>query len=97
MGDTIFDSEIRIDNYTIRRNDRNRQGGGVCMYIRRDLAFNAVDELSHDDIEATWIKLLIPKTKPIVCGVVYRPPDQTNFYELELFESLCLDRALFDE
>ena len=37
------------------------------MYIRRDLAFNAVDELSHDDIEATWIELLLPKTKPIVC------------------------------
>ena len=94
LDDTIFDSEIRIDNYTVRRNDRNRQGGGVCMYIRRDLAFNAVDELSHD-IEATWIELLLPKTKPIVCGVVYRPPDQTNFYEL--FESLCLDSALFDE
>ena len=26
---------------------------------------------------------------------MYRPPDQTNFYEL--FESLCLDSALFNE
>ena len=67
-------------------NDRNRQGGGVCMYIRKDLAFNALDELSHDDIEAIWIELLLPKTKLIVCGVVYRPPDQTKFYEL--FESV---------
>ena len=65
------------------------------MYIRKDLAFNALDELSHDDIEATWIELLLPKTKLIVCGVVYRPPDQTKFYEL--FESVCLDSSLFDE
>ena len=95
LDDTICDSEIRTDNYTVRRNDRNRQGGGLCMYIRNYLAFNVLDELSHDDIEATWIELLLPKTKPIACGVVYRPPDQTISYDL--FESVCLDSSLFDE
>ena len=41
----------------------------MCMYIRRDLAFNAFDESYHDDIEATWIERLLLKTKPIVCEV----------------------------
>ena len=36
LDDSIFDSEIQIDNYNITRKDRNRHGGGVCFYIRRD-------------------------------------------------------------
>ena len=95
LDETIDDREIHIDNYTVRRNDKNRHGGGVCMYIRRDLAFNSVDELCHDDIEATWIELLLPKTKPILCGVLYRPLDQSDFYDV--FEGFCLDSALLNE
>ena len=39
------------------------------------------------------IEILLPKTKLIVCGVVYRPPHQNNFYEL--FESVCLTSSYF--
>ena len=95
LDGTIFDSEISIENYTVRRNYRNRQVDGVCVYIRSDLAFNTLDDISHHEIEATWIELLLPKTKPIICGVVYRPPDQSNFYEL--FEGVCLASSLFNE
>lgn len=59
------------------------------------MAFNPLDQLSHEDLEAMWIELLLPKTKPIVCGVVYRPPHQTDFYEL--LESLCLATSYFNE
>ena len=34
LDGTIFDSEIHIDNYFVRRNNRNRHGDGVCLYIR---------------------------------------------------------------
>ena len=40
--------------------------------------------MSHDGLEAIWFDLLLPKTKPIVVGTVYRPPDQNGF--LDLFE-----------
>ena len=95
LDETVLDSEIQIQNYSIRRKDRNRHGGGVCIYVRTDLAFNPLDQLSHDNLEATWIELLLPKTKPIVCGVVYRPPQQTDFYEL--LESVGLETSFFDE
>ena len=75
----MFDSEIQIAGYDIRRKDRSRHDDGVCIYIRSDLAFNQIDELSHDELEATWIEILLPKTNHIVCGVVYRPPHQTTF------------------
>ena len=35
-----------------------------------------------EDLETAWIELLLPKTKPIFVGVCYRPPKQTDFYEL---------------
>ena len=95
LDGTIFDSEISKENYTVRRNYRNRQVDGVCVYIRSYLAFNTLDDISHPEIEATWIELLLPKTKPIICGVVYRPPDQSNFYEL--FEGVCFASSLFNE
>ena len=60
----------------------------MCIYVRSDLAFNPIDELSHEDLEATWTELLLPKTKPIVCGVIYRPPHQINLYDV--LEDECL-------
>ena len=73
-NETVFDSEIHIENYIVRHRDRNRQGGGVCVSVRNDLTFDPVDDLSHVDLEATWIEILPPKTKRIVFGTVYRPP-----------------------
>ena len=76
------DSEIEIENYTVVRKDRNRKGGGVCVYIRADIGFNVGPELDLADVEAVWLDILLPKFKPILVGARYRPPDQTNFYEL---------------
>ena len=87
LDSTVFDSEIHIDNYNILRKDRERRGGGVCLYIRDDLAFNPRPDLLHNELEATWCELLLPKSKPILCGVIYRPPKQSQFYQL--LESVC--------
>ncbi len=62
------------ESYEREGNDRNREGGGVCTYIRNDIAFTSRDDLAHDSLETTWFELLLPKTKPIVVGSVYRPP-----------------------
>ena len=34
LDNSVFDSEITIPNYVVCRNDRNRHGGGVCVYVR---------------------------------------------------------------
>ena len=53
LDDTVPDSEIDIENYFVQRKDRNRQVGGVCIYIRKDLSFNNRSDLNHADLEAT--------------------------------------------
>lgn len=82
LDNTVQYAEISIPNYVMVRKDRNRMGGGVCMYIRSDLAFNPRTDLEHEDLEAIWIELLLPKTKPIIIGTCYRPPKQSDFYKL---------------
>ena len=37
LDKSVLDGEVNIDGYEIKRCDRNRQGGGVACYIRKDL------------------------------------------------------------
>ena len=82
-----MDSEIEVENYVCIRKDRNRHGGGVAMYIRNDIAHDVRSDLSHNELEALWVNILLPKTKPILVGVCYRPPNQNNFYSY--LEDMC--------
>ena len=41
LDNSINDNEVKIDGYSIIRNDRNRNGGGVVCYIRNNLCFNS--------------------------------------------------------
>lgn len=57
------------------------------MFIRADLVFNLRADLNEDDLEAVWADILFPKSKPILVGVCYRPPEQNDF--LTKLENLC--------
>jgi hypothetical protein len=59
LDESVPDSELDIDNYTVIRKDRNRNSGGVCMYIRKDVAFNKRPELSKDT-ESVWVDIMLP-------------------------------------
>ena len=80
LDHTVNDSEIEIENYVVVRKDRNRSGGGVCMFIHKDLSFNVRNDLEHKHLESIWVDLILPKSKPILIGTCYRPPDQRDFY-----------------
>lgn len=55
---------------------------GSCVYVRSDIGFNVRSDLSNDNLEAVWIDILLTKSKPILVGALYRPPDQRNFVEI---------------
>ena len=80
LDETILNEEIEINGYTLDRCDRNRKGGGVACYIRNDISFNIRENFSNE-IENIFLDILLPKTKPILIGIVYRPPDQYDFLE----------------
>ena len=78
LNKSITNSEILIDNYDLLSCDRNRNAGGVVCYIRNDLSYTQKN-LFPNDIENVFFEIHLPKTKPITAGIVYRPPNQTNF------------------
>ena len=81
--------EVNIDNYKILRCDRNRHEGGVACYITNNLSYNMRNDLSYNilsvfpcKIENIFFKILLPSTKPMIVGTIYRPSSQNNFLEL---------------
>ena len=57
----------------VRRNNK------ICQFFQEP--FRNRNDLNHESLEATWFELLMPKSKPIMIGTVYRPPDKNNFVE----------------
>ena len=76
-----MDPEISINNYKILRCDRNRQGGVVACYVRNDLSYNILSVFPRE-VENMFFKILLPNTKPVTVGTIYRPPNQSKFLEI---------------
>ena len=91
----IPDSLIDMPHYFALRKDRkNKMGGGVMMYIRNGLQFRLLDNVFHDfnhcdHFEIMWV-LVRPRRLPrevsviIVC-IVYFPP----WYSAAMNDELC--------
>ena len=89
MDNTINDSEVEIENYNLERRDRNRNGGGVCIFVRSDISYNLRDDLPVlKDLESIWIDIMIPKSKPLVICVCYRIKKTAQFFQ-------CFGTSLF--
>ena len=65
LDKSVLDGEVNIDGYEIKRSDRNRHGGGVACYIRKDLVFSPREDFSPD-IENVFFDIHLPKSKPIL-------------------------------
>ena len=81
MAILFSDLEVNLPGYDILRCDRNRNGGSVACYIRKDLCFNT-KALNHKEIKNIIFDILLPKLEPITIDLFYRPPNQDNFIEL---------------
>ena len=81
LDDFILSSEIHVDNYNRLCNDRNRHGREVACQIRNDLSYHA-KSFFPPEIQNISLELLLPNTKPVVVGIIYRPPSQLDFLEI---------------
>ena len=79
------DNLYTLDGYSsiyMEKIENKKKGSGVAMYIRGDIPYVRIDELStvNKDIEILFAKLLLKETS-IFVGVLYRPPngDVHNF------------------
>ena len=74
LDGSVTSAEVNINGYSIIRNDKNRNGGGVACYMRNDLCVN-IKNIFSNSIKYVFFEILIPKVKPITFGIFYRPPN----------------------
>ena len=78
LDDSIGDSEIAVQGYSVIRKDRNRHGGGVLVFIKDGIKFNSISCIKIADIEAVFLE--ITSRCRLVVGSLYRPPSAPSSY-----------------
>ncbi|XP_029677171.1 uncharacterized protein LOC115243977 [Formica exsecta] len=86
LCETRLNEQFRpnINNYDIYSHDRNRQGGGVAILLRKNLGFTQiVDEninqtCKRNDIEHIMEKIWLSTEKSIFVCSLYSPPRGSN-------------------
>ena len=81
MDNSVSDSELFIQGFTLIRKDRDRNGGGVCLFIKESISFNVRDDLRENGLEAIFVELLFQRSRPLLVGVCYRPPSDGSFLD----------------
>ena len=91
IDDSVFDNEINIIGYNMIRNDRNRFGGGVVLYIRDTISFSERKDLVPEPLEMICIEVRRPHKTAFLVSAWYRPPNSSNdvFNEFDLFLCKC--------
>ena len=65
------------------RIDRNRNGGGVMIYVRQDIPSKRLSKHNlPSDIECLCVEINLRKSKWLLCGT-YHPPSQADKYYFE--------------
>ena len=73
LNPEILDAEISIPGYNLFRSDRlNRSHGGVCIYVRKDLAVQS--EIKDSNSFCDSLILNIPELNLVITNI-YRPPN----------------------
>ena len=86
LNPDIPDSGVLLTNFLPPiRNDRSvRRGGGVAVYIKKDVPHKHWHTLRSDDVESVWLTIR-PKKLPrhipnIIVGAIYHPPPPHKDY-----------------
>ena len=74
VDSSFEDSSLGVNGYSLFRKDRNQYGGGVAVYVQSNIPVKIRRDLMLVDIEALWLQVHLPQTKPILVGCCYRPP-----------------------
>jgi hypothetical protein len=85
LDDTVCDSDIFIDGYTLFRNDRGGRGGGVAIYVQNNVKFLDRSITLQNEIEAVFVEVETQSNDPnILLSCIYRPPNSSP----EIYDSI---------
>ena len=85
LDETVRDSCVNINGYSIYRNYRNANGGGVAIYVKESLPEPTV-KIKSDKLELVALEFTSDHAKPFLFMCWYRPP--TAGLDHESFKNL---------
>ena len=74
LDKTVPDSVVNLVGYNFVRQDRNRNGEGVCVYIRTSIEFRGRLDLENDSLEMIALDIKKPNSQSFLVSCWYRPP-----------------------
>ena len=77
------DGLLNLPGYTLIRRDRDKFGGGVCVYLRHSINFSRMLDFEDENLEMIVLEIQKPNSSPFLFASWYRPPK----LPLEYFES----------
>ena len=83
------------------RQDRNRNGGGIMIYIRDDIPSKLLTKhVFSDDIEGLFVELNFRKSKWLLMGAYHFPSQSDSYFfehldkALDIYSNPCMDSFL---
>ena len=70
----INDSDIEIDGYEVKRRDRDKNGGGVALYVNKSLDVTIRQDLMDCNVEYVSLHIKVGQYKLFIVTSLYRPP-----------------------
>ena len=80
LDSSILSSEVDIEHYDVVRMDRLRRKGRVACCSRKSLFF-MTSQVFVLTLKAFLQAFFLLKSKPILVGLLHRPPDKPEFIE----------------
>ena len=84
IDDNVKDQLVDIDEFDLKRSDRDRHGDGVALYIRNTVSFKLRDDLPNKSLGLICIEIEPPNAISFIIVAWYRPPS----VPISCFESL---------
>lgn len=80
----VLSSSVSIDGYDIFRLDRNRSGGGVCLYLKTGIYGKNRNDMTDSKVESLCLEISKPNSKSFAVLACYRPPnyDVRSFFAM---------------
>lgn len=77
LSDVITNTMISMEGFNLLRNDRNRNGGGICIYFRSNLSCKVIKKSTSNLSNVTEFLLVEVSGAgdPFLLGVYYNPPE----------------------
>ena len=75
IDSSILSAELFPESFIVFRKDRNVNGGGVCIAVRRELQAVQCPDLNVEGLEAVWIQLFASNHQPLYICSLYRSND----------------------